>query len=247
MSDFYGQKEILHQRSCVTTQQNGGVERKHQSILMIARSLLMQSKLPSMYWGYVVLHAVFLINRVPSNALKGGIPFHLLYGTLPDFFDLRVFGSLCFVSILSVGRSKLPHRAQKFIFRGYQDGMKGCITLNLHSKAIVISRNVHLYEIVFPYTTSQTHISWTYLDLTTTTTTNTFPDTHTPNKPIIPDFRSSPAPTSPLINSSPSTITESPDHLHHHLQAGPDECQFIYRTMSAPFLAIPHHIPLLSC
>jgi len=61
--DFYDSKGIIHQKSCVETpQQNGIVERKHQHILNVVRAFLFQSKLPKLFWSYVVLHAVFLIN-----------------------------------------------------------------------------------------------------------------------------------------------------------------------------------------
>jgi hypothetical protein len=99
LSKFYLSKGILHQTSCVgTPQQNGRVERKHQCILNIARALLTQAHLPSTYWGYVVLHSVFIMNRVPSTAVNGRIPFDILHDKLPDLSQLKVFGCLCYVS-----------------------------------------------------------------------------------------------------------------------------------------------------
>jgi len=47
MTEFFHKNGIQHQTSCMETpQQYVVVERKHQSILNIARSLLFQSKLP---------------------------------------------------------------------------------------------------------------------------------------------------------------------------------------------------------
>src|ERR1044072_4256537 len=70
MSEFYATQGILHQTSCrETPQQNARVERKHQHILSVARALLFQASLPKKFWGYAVLHAVFLINRVSSAAV----------------------------------------------------------------------------------------------------------------------------------------------------------------------------------
>jgi hypothetical protein len=67
LSDFFALKGIIHQKSCVETpQQNGRVERKHQHILNVGRALLFQSKLPKQFWSYALLHATFLINRVPT-------------------------------------------------------------------------------------------------------------------------------------------------------------------------------------
>jgi hypothetical protein len=68
---FYASKGIIHQTSCVyTPQQNGRAERKHQCILAIARALLIQSHLPPKYWGYAVLHAAYLMNRMSSWLLQ---------------------------------------------------------------------------------------------------------------------------------------------------------------------------------
>lgn len=48
--EFYASKGIVHQLSCVETpQQNGVVERKHQTLLVVARSLLFQSGLPTKF------------------------------------------------------------------------------------------------------------------------------------------------------------------------------------------------------
>ena len=82
---FYASKGILHQKSCVETpQQNARVGRKHLHILNVGRALLFQSKLPKSYWSYVVLHAVFLINRVTTPHLKNKSPFQMIYDDIPD-------------------------------------------------------------------------------------------------------------------------------------------------------------------
>jgi hypothetical protein len=68
---FMLQNGLFIKKSCdKTPQQNGRVERKHQHILNVARELLYTSKLPNIFWSYVVLHAAFLINRVLTPILK---------------------------------------------------------------------------------------------------------------------------------------------------------------------------------
>lgn len=91
MSTFYAEYGILHQVSCIkTSEKNGVVERKHQDLLNVARSLIFQSNIPMPYWSYCILHACYLINITPTPILKTKSPFELLYKTIPTYDHPRV-------------------------------------------------------------------------------------------------------------------------------------------------------------
>ena len=75
----------------------------------------------------------------------------MLYHKPPVFVDLKVFGSLCFVSTLEQHRTKLDPIARKCIFLGYRYGTKEYLTFDLHSREIALSRNVIFHESIFPY------------------------------------------------------------------------------------------------
>jgi len=153
--EFYASKGIIHKRSCVETpQKNGRVERKHQHILNVARAVLFQSKLPKLFWSYVVLHATFLINRVPTPLLKNKSPYQKLYDTLPDINSFKVFGCLCYASTILAHRSKLQSRARKSVFLGYKSGSKGYVLFDLDTREIFLSRNVVFHELILPYVSS---------------------------------------------------------------------------------------------
>jgi hypothetical protein len=47
------------------------------------------------------------MKKVPSNAIKGKIPFGVLYNKHPNMSELKVFGSLCFVSTQDIHISQI--------------------------------------------------------------------------------------------------------------------------------------------
>lgn len=93
------------------------MERKHQHILNIGRSLVYQSKLPK--------HAVFLMSRITSPLLKNESPYHILYDKIPDINDFKVFGCFVYETTIQSQRSKLDFRGSKVVFMGYKTSFKG--------------------------------------------------------------------------------------------------------------------------
>ncbi|XP_058000801.1 uncharacterized protein LOC131179102 [Hevea brasiliensis] len=147
MPHYYSSKGIEHQTTCVETpQQNAIVERKHQHILNVARALLFQANLPKIFRSYAVIHSIYLINRLLTPLLNNKSPYEILYTTLPDIHDLRVFGALCFASTLTAHRSKIDSQAKKCLFLSYKSGTKGNILFDLSTREIFISRHVIFYE-----------------------------------------------------------------------------------------------------
>jgi len=88
---------------------------------------------------------------LPTPSLNDFLPHEMVYKTSPDFDQLKVFGSLCYVSTLSTNRSKFDQRASKCVFIGFKKGTKGYILLNIQSREIFVPRDVAFYEHVFPH------------------------------------------------------------------------------------------------
>ncbi|CAL1404860.1 unnamed protein product [Linum trigynum] len=156
MPDFYNQHGMIHQLSCVrTAQQNGRVERKHQHLLNVARSLKIQSGMPVSFWSHFVLHAAYLINRIPTPILSNKSPFECLYGIPPDYSNLKVFGCMAYATDLNEHKGKLDPRAKRAAFLGYPYNIKGYRLFDLETLQVFDSRDVVFNESCFPFKLSQ--------------------------------------------------------------------------------------------
>jgi hypothetical protein len=74
-----------------THTQNGLVESFIKRLQLIARPLLIKSKLPVSTWGHAILHAASLIRIIPTSYQKHS-PLQLAFGQQPNIFHFRIFG-----------------------------------------------------------------------------------------------------------------------------------------------------------
>ncbi|GFS40400.1 anaphase-promoting complex/cyclosome 2 [Actinidia rufa] len=138
---------IIHQSSCSDTPaQNGRAERKQRHLLDTARSLLLSSSVPSVFWGEAVLTAAYLLNRMPTPLLSGRSPYECLHGQVPNYSLLRVFGSSCFVFLPKKDRTKLSARCVLCVFLGYGIHQKGYRCYDPITKKLYVSRHVTFFE-----------------------------------------------------------------------------------------------------
>lgn len=150
MRDFYNQHGIIHQRRCAyTPKQNSVVERKHQHIFIMARSLKFQATLPLPFWSDCILTAVHLINRILKPLLQNKSPYELFFNKLPDYDHLKTFGCLAYVSTYSHTRNKFSPRSTQCNFLGYPIGIKRYKYLDPLTNKFLISCHVLFMKISF--------------------------------------------------------------------------------------------------
>ena len=156
-----------------------------------------------------MLTAVHIINRLPSPILNNKSPFEKLYGKIPSYEHLKVFGCLYFASTLIHHRTKFDPRSVPCVILGYSFGVKGYKFLNLFTKRIFISKDVIFHETIFPFvsdpysSSSHSNIPLPHL----------FPSIASPHDPLLsfPTFdlvtNASPAPNRVIPPTSESIPT----------------------------------------
>jgi transposase InsO family protein len=69
---YYADEVIQrHYSAPYSPQQNGVVERRNQTVVAAAHTLLKQRGTPAIYWGEAIMTIVHLLNRSPTSALDG--------------------------------------------------------------------------------------------------------------------------------------------------------------------------------
>ncbi|GKF06105.1 putative ribonuclease H-like domain-containing protein, partial [Tanacetum coccineum] len=82
-----------------TPQQNEVAERKNRTLIEAARTMLADSKFPTMFWTEAVSTACYVLNRVLVTRPHNKTPYELLSGKVPNISYLKPFG--CHVTILN--------------------------------------------------------------------------------------------------------------------------------------------------
>jgi hypothetical protein len=76
------------------SQQNGVLERRNQSVMAMACSMLKAKGLLGYFWGEAVASAVYLLNRSLMRAVEGMTPFEACYGKKPEWCTGELLGAL---------------------------------------------------------------------------------------------------------------------------------------------------------
>ncbi|KAK1406586.1 hypothetical protein QVD17_42024 [Tagetes erecta] len=99
--------------------QNGLAESLIKRLQLIARPLIMRTKLPVSIWGHAILHAGSLI-RIRPTANHKYSPIQLVSGQEPNVSHLRIFGCAVYVPIAPPQRTKMGPQRRLGIYVGYE-------------------------------------------------------------------------------------------------------------------------------
>nr|GFB11190.1 putative ribonuclease H-like domain-containing protein [Tanacetum cinerariifolium] len=137
--ELCGEKGIKRDYSARrTSQQNGVAERKNRTLIEAAKTMLADSKLPTMFWTEAVCTACYVLNRVSITNPHNKTPYELISGKLPQIGHLKSFG--CQVTILNTS----DHLGK---FEGKADeGYLAYRVYNLTSKRVEETMNLRFME-----------------------------------------------------------------------------------------------------
>ncbi|CAL1392261.1 unnamed protein product [Linum trigynum] len=124
-------------------QQNGIVERRNQTIVGMARSLLKSMNVPATFWGEAVMTTVYLLNRAPTKSVIGKTPYEAWHKHKPDVRHLRTFGCVAHVKTVGKHLSKLEDRSKPMVFIGYESPVSKAYRMyNPATQKLVVTRDV---------------------------------------------------------------------------------------------------------
>ncbi|GJX05344.1 ribonuclease H-like domain-containing protein [Tanacetum coccineum] len=92
--------------------------------------------------------------RLPSSVLNRKSPYEMIYKKCPTLSHLRVFGCLCFATIVN-NNDKFSSRSEKCVMIGYSNFKKGYRLYNLDKHQFIFSRDVKFFENIFPFKDSE--------------------------------------------------------------------------------------------
>lgn len=101
------------------------------------------------FWGECVLASCYLINRTPSSVLNYKTQYEKLFGKVPKFDNMKIFGCLCYAHNQRREGDKFASRSRKCIFVGYPYGKRGWRLYDLESKEYIVSRDVNFMNMNF--------------------------------------------------------------------------------------------------
>ena len=157
MQKYFSERGIIHQTTCPhTLEQNGVAERKNRTLLEMTRVLVIESRVPKIFWSEALASSVYLINRLPTRILNLEKPIDVLstMHQIPPPLNLepRVFGCTVYVHIPKHDRSKLAPRSVKCVFLGYRTNQKGYRCYDPKAKHLYITMNCDFVESEYFFT-----------------------------------------------------------------------------------------------
>ncbi|GMF25209.1 unnamed protein product [Phytophthora fragariaefolia] len=125
MERWYKKKGIVHTKVGPNASQLNPVERTHQTLIGMVKTMMHQSGLPPSFWTHALETAVYVKNRVFCKG-AGCTPYELMFGSKPDIHHVRAFASVTYCHTPVSKRKKLSVNCRIGFLIGYREDVVGC-------------------------------------------------------------------------------------------------------------------------
>nr|GEU35009.1 ribonuclease H-like domain-containing protein [Tanacetum cinerariifolium] len=143
MSEFCEKKAIKKEFSVARTpQQNGVAERRNKTLIEAAKTMLADSKLPTIFWAKAVNTTCYVQNRVLVVKLHNKNPYEIFRGRTPALSFIRQFR--CHVTIFNTldHLGKFDEKSNDEFFVGYSLNSKAFRVYNIRTRKV--EENLHI-------------------------------------------------------------------------------------------------------
>ncbi|GJY83817.1 putative ribonuclease H-like domain-containing protein, partial [Tanacetum coccineum] len=147
MNQFCEIKEIKREFSVARTpQQNGVAERRNRTLIEASRIMLVNSKLPTTFWGEVVNTACYVLNRVLVIKPHNKTSYELIRRRTPLIDFMKPFG--CPFTILNIRDQlgKFDGKADEGFFVGYYMVSNAMGVFNKRTRIVEETLNIRFLE-----------------------------------------------------------------------------------------------------
>nr|GEX52863.1 zinc finger, CCHC-type [Tanacetum cinerariifolium] len=148
LAKFFDEVGITQQFSAARTlQQNGVVEKRNQTLVETARTMLTFVNLPSFLWAEAIATACFTQNRLIIHKRFNKTPYELMNMRKPNIKFFRMLGCRCYLLNDYEDVGKLKAKGDTGVFIGYSKESAAFRIYNKRTRKIHESVNVNFDEI----------------------------------------------------------------------------------------------------
>ena len=143
----------LYLTGAASSESNGICERPHQDLARMMRIMLHGAGFGTEYWSFAIIHAVYLMNRLPHSAIKC-TPYEKLFNKKPKLRHLRIFVSRVYAYKPNKRKAKLDFNNEPARFLHFGGTDSNLVVRDEKTGQIKIVRHATLDECHFTIPTN---------------------------------------------------------------------------------------------